>query len=370
MPAPTHQRDTRVSLIWGNVGAPVSNGSPTTPDFDKTTSLSALTSLALPVENFTFFNLDPKLRRPSRQTGKRHRTVNDTWNDTKGSIPGVTLSMPANKDILDLFLYMAFQRVSEGTTPFVKTFQYPDITAVNHAAGRYPDFEANEGGFCGLVFSSRATAWSTYEEMLMGCVPTQLRFSCESENHDGQAWIEVDLIARYFDTAVTYTGTITDYSGEPSSRFHINDLGTRTVLAQTTVPIYGFGFTIDTGLQFVPFGGTGGGGSVNCTMNGPNSTFWVDYLADDTGVGLHSVVRDDAAGILLTQFGTATNEIGWGDGTASTDGEMDITWNGQITNYTPVGNQEMRFRIEWDCAEYSNNDALQVILCNGLDRGW
>lgn len=366
----THQRDTRISMIWGNVEAPVTNGTPVTPDFDKTTSLTALTSLALPVENFTVFSLNPNQRRLSRQTGKRHRSLYDTWNDTKGSIPGVTLSMPANLDILDLFLAMSFQRCLEGSTPFVKTFQYPDITQLSFAAGRYPDFEANEGFFCGLVFSSLSSALSSSEEIIVGCVPTQLRFTCESDKHDGQPWMEIDLIGRYVDTGAGYTGTITDYTTEYAKKLHINDLGVRTVFGATNIGIYGFGFTIDTGLVFVPFGGTGGGGSTNCSMNGPNATFFVDFLADDTGSAFFASQRSEVSGGFMSQFINETNKISWGDGTVSADGEMDITWQGQVSNFAPVGSEEMRFRIDWDCAEYSSNDALKVVLCNGLDRGW
>lgn len=364
-----HQKDTRISIIWGNIEAPVSNGTPGTPDFDKTTGLAALTSLALPVENFTMFSINPMQRRVSRQAGKRHRSVYDTWNDTKGSIPGVTLSMPANKDILDLFLAMAFQRCDEGTTPFVKTFQYPTASALTFSLGQYPDFEANEGYFCGLVFSSVSPLLSTLEEVMVGCVPTQLRFTCESDKHDGRAWIEVDLIGRFIDTGVTYTGSITNYTGEITNQFHINDLGVKTVLGAASTSVYGFGFTIDTGLQFVPFGGTGAG-SVNCAMLGPNSTFFVDALIDDSSLSTLMGVRNETSGAYVTQFQNPTNKISWGDGTVSADGEMDITWQGQVSNFAPVGNEELRFRIDWDCAEYSSNDALQVVLCNGLDRGW
>ena len=370
MPQVAHQRDLRCAIIWGNTAKPDIAGSLTAVDFDKTTSITALTSQALPVEGFTYFNRDIKTRRVNRQTGKRHRSTLDTWNDTKGSTPGVTLSMPATKETLDLFLAMAFQRVTEGaTTPFVKAYAYPDATQTSWSAGRYPDFEADEGHFCGLVMQSNGVTFANYEEIMVGCVPTQLRITCASDEHDGQLWLEADMIGRFLDMDA-YTGTVTAASVEPSNLFHINDLGVRTILDTATVPIYGFGFTIDTGLRFVPFGGTGGGGSTNLVMSGPHTSGFVDFLADDTGLSPYTLLRD---GVYATgQFSNASNQIAWGDGTTDAAGDLDFTWRGQATaeNCVPVGNEETRFRWNFDCAEYSSNDAFKVNFANALDRGW
>lgn len=365
-----HQRDTRVCLIWGNTAKPDTAGSLTAVDFDKTTSLSALTSQALPVEGFTFFNIDIKSRRVNRQTGKRFRTIADAWNDRKGSIPGVTLSMPATKETLDLFLYMALQRVTEGaSTPFVKNFQYPTNTTSVFASGAYPSFASDEGAFCGLVFSAGSqTPFSGFEEFLMGCVPTQLRITCSSDQHDGQLWLEADMIGRYWEGTTSYTGTITSASTEPTMLFHINDLGVRKLVAASDCPIYGFGFTIDTGLMFVPFGGTGGGGSTNLVMNGPNVSGFVDFLVDDT----NDDVFDFARSTDLSTLQNNTNQIAWGNGTTDADGDLDFTWQA-ITGpegVTPVGTEEMRFLWRFDCAEYTSNDAFKVNLANALDRGW
>lgn len=362
----SHQRDTRCNIIWGNVEKPVIAGSPTTPDWDKTTSLTALTSQALPVEGFTFFNANPNYRRLNRQTGARHRTVADVFNDDKGAIPGVTLSMPATYETLDLFLALGLQRVSEdATTPFVKTYQYPVNSAAGFSSGRYPEFENNEGYFCGLVFSSKSSIIGAYEEVMMGCVPTEVRLTCQSDQHDGQLWIEADMIGRYLETSLSYTGTITDATAEVATRFHINDLAVRTFASTSAMPIYGFGFTISTGAKMVPFGGTGGGGSTDCVM-AINTSGFVDFLANDDGAGAFDVLRTAAR----ASVSSLTNLLAWGDGTVSTSGELNFAWEMSPRDPVPVGSDELRFRCDFDCVDITGNNAFNVVFANALDRGW
>lgn len=362
-----HQRDFQVSLAWVNDQKPfISTPGSYTPDWDLTATYSALTSVALPVEGLSWFNANPNLRRVNRQTGKRHRSTLDTFNDTKGSIPGVTLSMPATKEVLDLFLFMAFQRVTEGgITPYVKNFEFPTTVAL-WSSGGFPQFYQNEGAFCALYFSGTAgSGYSGNERVLLSAVPSQLRITCASGQHEGQLWLEVDMIARYIDTSASYTGTITQFGVEPSQYFHIQDLTRKTVTGVTGLPLYGFGFTIDTGLQFVPFPGTG---SYDMVM-APNASGFVDFLGDahiDGEVALQNLEES----LFTTAFSTATNSIGWSDGTVSTDGELQFDWQMQVTNIQPVGSSELRFRADFDCAEVSSNDALTVDFANAIDRGW
>lgn len=372
-----HQRDSRVSIIWGNVAAPVIAGSPTTSDWDKTTSLTTLTSKELPVEGFTFFTLNQNNRRVNRQTGLRHRTAATTWVDMDGAIPGVTLGMPATQENIDLFVFLAMQRCTAegGTTPFVKNFEFPANTTAIYSAGSYPDFEGNNGAFCGLVFSNVHTAWASKEEIMMGCVPTELRITCQSDQHDGQLWLEADMIGRYMETGVTYTGTITNATEEDGQLFHINDMTIKTVLAVTGCPIYGFGLTITTGAAMVPFGGVGAG-SVDCKM-ALNASGYIDFLANDTGVSAF----DNARAHLQAQAGSAlgVSQLGWtsgsGDTTVSTTGELLFTFRTQPTALVPVGSEEYRFRVDFDCYDTGVpgtivNDALKIDLANALDRGW
>lgn len=369
----THHKDFRVSMIWQNAAKPSTDGTPITADWDVISSYSALTSQALPVEGLSFFSMNPTTRRVNRQTGSRHRTLKDTWNDLKGSIPGVTLSLPATQETIDLFLYLAMQRCTEGgTTPYVKAFELPVITGSTWPGGRFPEFNNNEGAFCGLVWSYAHTSghFSSLEQVLLGAVCTELRLSCNAEEHDGQLWIEADFIGRYFDEGIAYTGTITAATEEDASSYHINDLAVSTILSVASTPLYGFGFTINTGAKFVPFAGVYDATSnaiacKDCILS-HTVTGYVDYLVDDTSTTTYSNSLD----YLKAQAAELTNVIAWGDGTTSSTGELDFTWQMQPTNLTPVGSDESRFRLEFDCLETSSNNLFKANVANALNRDW
>lgn len=363
-------RDSRLAIIWGNAAAPSTSGTEVTKNFDLAAAdAAALGSLELLVENYTPFSINQNNRRLSRQSGMRHRSIRDTWNDTKGSIPGLSISMPATKETLDLFLYMAFQRVTEGTTPFVKSFEYPNTKEASLAAGRYPEFNNDEGAFCGFVIEHGAGHLSSAEEIIVGCVPTRVRISCSPDAHDGQLWIDADFIGREHWVG-GYTGTITSARQEDADLLHIQDIVCGSLFGQSNVNIYGFEIEIQTGLKFVPFGGTGAG-SKDIVMLGPNASGSVDYIVDDSSPSTALLA------LQIAQFTTAANSIYWGDGTCDEDGELNIAWVGQITDIKPVGNEERRFVVSFDCADSeteltssSSSDALTVSYCNGIDRGW
>lgn len=374
-----HQRDYRVSLIWVNHKAPMTAAGvgTYTPNFNETTTFTALTSQVLPVEGLSFFTLNQNTRRVNRQSGLRHRNIQTIWNDSHGVIPGVTLSMPATPEVIDLFLYMAMQRVTEGASgPYVKNFVFPNNTGASFAAGRYPDFEADEGAFCGLVFSSTLTgAFASDEEVMLGCVPSQLRITCSSDAHEGQLWLEADMISRYNSGRVAYTGTQTNATVESPLVYHINDLTIKSIGATAGCSLYGFGITIDTGATFVPFPGVGAG-SVSCQM-AINASGWVDFLFNDEGEAAYSTYRDYLRASAGASY--AVSQIGFTDGAADTtvsaDGELLFSFRDYPTSMAPVGNSEMRFRTELDFYDTGTpgnivNDALTIDLANNLDRGW
>lgn len=374
-----HFKDYRLGLIWGNAGAPATGGTEVTKVFDKTTSIDALGSFELPVESYTPFVINQNNRRLNRQTSHRHRTLRDTWNDTKGSIPGLSISLPATKELLDLFLYMGFQRVAEGaTTPYVKSYEYPNKMETTFANGKYPEFNNDEGAFCGFVINYSTGHLSSSAQMIMTCVPTKVTFSCFADQHDGQLWIDADFIGRYYERGLTYSGTMTACSQEDTGLYHINDVTHAKILnvgtnGNASCPISGFSFTIDTGLKFVPFGGVGGG-SKDIIMNGPNTSGFVDFMINDTSAGLVSA----ALAQQIVQSTGLENYIAWTATPAATDGDLSFNWVAQVTDFTPIGNEETKFRVAFDCVDTetglatssTNEDAFIVTFANAIDRGW
>lgn len=354
-------KDAKIGICMGNHA--------TTPNFQASTWTSLATT-QLPTD-YALLDIDPMERKPKRATGARHTLAPDRWNDAYGSVAKLSLAMPATLTTLDLFLAMATQRkVTEGaSTPFVKDFALPfvDTTSWTAAGATYPDFFNDEGYYCTIVIDEYILS-AVHAHAVMSAVPTRVRLSCYPDQNDSLLWIEADMIARYYQLGQDYSGTMTAYANANASMFPFDTMGVITLNAAdflTSGEFYGFEMVFDTGLTPVPKGGWATNGCQNYSMRGPTITGSVD---------VHHGYASSQTIWSLAASGQSTNacKIAWGDGTASTTGELDLNWLSQWGKPSLVGNEESIFRHPFECVgtTLALNNGFSAKFANAVDRAW
>lgn len=357
-------KDAKIGICMGN------HATQTTPDFSAT-SWTSLNTTRLPCD-YALLDIGVSERKPKRASAIRTPIAPDRWNDAYGATPKISLAMPATLSTIDLFLAMATQaNVAEaGTTPFVKDFALPIVGSAGWASSTsYPDFYNDEGYFCTIVIDESQLS-TAHSHVIMSAVPTRVRLSCYPDQNDGLLWIEADMIGRYYQLGQNYAGTMAEYTNANASMFPFDTIGIVTLNAIdffATGEFYGFELIFDTGLIPVPSGGTvtSGIGCQNYAMRGPTITGSVDV---HHGTGYAQTLW------ALSYGGQSTNacKISWGDGTASTTGELDLNWLSQWGKPTNQGSEESIFRHPFECVSTTAalNNGFTAKLANAVDRDW
>ena len=173
---------------------------------------------------------DIKVRRPNR-SGSGQRTVNtlNLIQDTKGSVPKLTLTGLLKKDDAALFLYGCTQKVTEGAAPpYTKTLTFPSVVG-----SLQPDFTADEGCFYTII---KIMPTTTTSQRMVDAIISEVTFRWAGIGDDAVGVVTMTFMGRSWDNNVNLSAvTPTRESQASDDLFYFTDL---KALTGNGCPIY------------------------------------------------------------------------------------------------------------------------------------
>ena len=327
------------------------------------TSLASTASTQIPVDGNIDFSKNIQERRPNRANGYRMPYYNDVNNDNKGQPVTFSWNCAVTNDIVDILCAGIFQRCTEGgTTPFVKSFQWPVVGAAWALTGAtygYPEFATDEGYFFGFLKDSPI---ATTSEAALSCVPNRLLLTCSSDANDGRLYQSSDWTGR-LKTDYTVLTDPTSYTYTDSSYYHFQNM--TVTVGGTEMVCYGIQLEITNGLKQIPAGGE------SCTeiaFPSHNVRGYIDVLWDGVArAAFTSAETDNSASTPLFL-------IYWGTGGASdpvtTNGDLQFKFTGKINEMPDQGTDERVVRIGFQGVKSASYEDMKIQVANALDRGW
>lgn len=361
-------RDWTWGLAELNSGAPAVNGTRVSMTGNGTefndTSLASAASQQIPVDGTININKNVVERRPPRANGYRQPYYLDASNDNYGITPTWTWSAPLTRDTADLIFAGLFQRCTEGgTTPFVKSFQWPIVGAAWALTGGvygYPEFSTDEGYFFGLIGNS--PLGGVTDIGVTSSVPRDATFTCSSDANEGRLY----CVSNWDGLLVTDYASLTaptPYSLTNSEYFHFN--GMSVTIGGTAVVCYGMSLTITPGFKQIP---AGGDSCQDIAMVTHEARGYIDVLWDITARTLSTAVETNDTSAIMN-----TLKIFWGSGAdpITTDGDLMFEINGKLSGYPQnQGSEEQIVRLEFQGVKSSGDEDIVVSIANANDRGW
>ena len=243
--------------------------------------------VAIPTEGFTI-NHDYKSHQIPRATGKRAQSEDDSWQDTNGSIPDVTMSFFVSPQAANLFPAVLQVNTAYATSSLITLSGNVDYDNL-------PDFFANEGYFYTIQAEGPAQA---YNERLTSAVGNSLKLSVGPDANEGALYAEMGFVAKSSSiNAANHSGTLTTPS--MAQLFKWSDIDTFTVSAlDVKASLYDFEITITNSAKPVPYGGGAnmalplieGSGSFKLLGNDANALTLKGLAAANTAGNAYSLV--------------------------------------------------------------------------------
>jgi len=288
----------------------------------------------------------------------RNPIAADQLPHVKQATPVVTMTGEAKQGELDLFLYMLFQKVTEGaTTPFSKAFTF-DKTG-------QPDFTVTspqEGFFTTLIVDDPYTATSSQSLKFKDLVSRKLTLTC-SPGEYLKFNTEIMGIGAPSHDAATASGTV---ARSTDSFWHYADIARATVNDGSSHDLDLEGvFEIGLTNTLTPIGQTGGE-YATFVLGARPCTFKFSVV--------HGAITDTLR--TAQRAGSQCDwRIGWGHATPGTDnGDLDIAFSGKINPDGITLNQGGEVSLVdvsgVILADDKDADGVTITMANALDRTW
>ena len=289
-------------------------------------------------------------------------TLQDILNHTKGSMPTVTIKGPASIYEMDNYLYMFTQKVIDVVaSPMTKTFT-PHATQ--------PDFSVSAGMFMTAI--KRFPVASTSVK-LTSCVVNSIKLSIE---RDGFLQNEASLISPVApDFTSNPSGTWergldgpggSDAKATNYGMLHFNDIDSAVIKLNGGGDLAVTLETFEMNLAYEEVKGVspdGAGGWQTLGFKGISGDFSIGLLKDSTVES--AIANRDANGDIefILNFG-ATG--------AAVLGELQLTMFGKIDGAIEIDEEGLiGANIKATMmADTSATDMFEIILSNGILRGW
>jgi hypothetical protein len=289
---------------------------------------------------------DIKHRAPNRAQGRLLPDKANLWNDTKGSVPSITLKTVALKQELALWLYLVMQNVAEAaTTPYQKTFTFPLVG---------PDFLSSAGEFITLI--SKAPVASVSEKVT-SMVADKLEFTLSAGADDGNLACSIGLIGKGHSRTSNPSGTWTKTT---DARYNFHDFNLCTLDGQSLI-LESVKIGINTVL--VPKGSNGAGSFQTFVTAGQSVDLEISGLWD----------ANSRAGLTALDAGTEVIFIlGWG--TTGVDGYLKFTIHGIVESGAPVEGDSrlvnLKIKGMYDVSANPDDEPITVEVADAKDWTW
>jgi hypothetical protein len=300
------------------------------------------------------FTIDPdvKIRESNQSHGTRRPYVGELIAHTNRSAPLIGVpSIEAKQGLLDYFLYLLFQSVTEGAvTPYSKTFSILDVQ---------PDFSVSAGMF--------ATLWERFADAntsrkVKDVIGKSITLSCAPGE---PLMVSVELVGR---GAVTETENPSATWTRPTDNFWYWEQIDRATLnwGAGLMDLTLQGFEISMSHAAIPYGNDGAGNF---------ETFGVT----NWDLGFKLKVGEDITQDIRTNFLVALKagtdiifNIGWGNASPGTvDGDLDLAWRGRVTKVTPHLEEILGIDVEGKILTTAvGTSPITIIMANAIDRTW
>lgn len=294
---------------------------------------------------------DVKIRESSQSHGTRRPYVGEVIAHTNRSAPLISLpSIEAKQELLDYFLYLLFQTVTEGvSTPYSKTFTILDAQ---------PDFTANAGMFA--TFWERFTT-GTHSRRAVDVICKSLTLSCVPGE---PLMMTAELIGR---GEVTENVTLTATWTRPADTFwYWEQIDRATAYLGSSYDLNLQGFEITLTHAALPYGNDGSGDFETFAMTNWELTFKLK-IGEDTSIYIRRLFHN-----YWKAGSNGTFRIGWGNATPGTDnGDLDLAWTGRITKVTSHLEDVLGFDVEGKILTTATTSSpITIIMANNIDREW
>ena len=292
-------------------------------------------------------------------TGSKNTTYIDNILTVEGSMPKFPLVGPFSLYYSDILLYSFFQKVTEGDTPFKKTF-------VPYAT--HPDFTAHAGEFLTVI---KRYPTASESRAMTDCIAVGLKLSAE---RDGMLMHELQMVGR---------GAV-ELDSNPSGTWEKGLDGPGGANAKASQ--YGVLFFNDMDIATLNIDA---GGATNITLK----DFSIDINYDVVGVGVDgvggpltyglfnrsaqatfSILKDTIIETALASQeadGSAVLTLNWGAAGAAVNGELEIIATGKLSEVAFQEDGLIAAEVTMDLASSTTaTEFLTINMSNLIDRGW
>lgn len=294
---------------------------------------------------------DVKIRESNQSHGTRRPYVGELVAHVNRSAPLISIpSVEAKQGLLDYFLHLLFQNVTEGAvTPYSKTFTILDTQ---------PDFTANAGMFAtfwekfGSSSTSRRAIDVICKSITLSCAPGE------------PLMVSAELIGR---GAVQESVTLTETWTRPADSFWYweqIDRATANVVSERNLNLQGFEITLTHAA--LPYGNDGSGDFETFGITNWELTFKLK-IGENTADNIRQELQ------VAWKAGTnGSYRIGWGNAAPGTDdGDLDFAWTGRITKITSHLEDILGFDVEGKIlTTVTTSSPITIIMANAIDRSW
>ena len=286
------------------------------------------------------------------------------FTNTSGSMPRLTIAGPMSLYEIDMFLALAFQNVTEGDTPFCKTF-----TPFLGAQQDFSDCTLGTNAWAATIckrYPIAATSW-----MLTSCIADSIKLSAERGDY---AKFECSLVSlEPAEMDATPSGTWErglDGPGGDDARASAYGMKFFHDLSATTIAYNGeaaddlavHSWSIEYNQEVSGEAPDGSGAFDNYGIINRGGTGEIVCLKDSV---VEAALANWAANGYV-QFITR-----WGAAGAAVNQEMQITANGVITDIKTDESGILGSTISFDLSAADiTTDMLEIKLSNLIDRTW
>lgn len=296
---------------------------------------------------------DIKVRRPNR-SGSGQRTVNtlNVIQDTKGSVPKLTLTGLLKKDDAALFLYGCMQGVVEGeATPYTKTLTFPSV-----AGSLQPDFTASEGCFYTI---GKWMPTQTLSQRMVDCIISEVTFRWAGIGDDAVGVVTMTFMGRSWDNAVNLSAVTPVRESQASDDlFYFTDL---KVFTGATLPLDPLDFEIT-------FKNNAKAVGVDKTTPGKFLTF----ALGDYECNAKTKVVWDANSRTIQTYAAASTPYAWVAtwGTAAADGHLNFALQAVAGPAPDEESDTNSITFDLTGVQAGATKPITVTLSDANDQGW
>jgi hypothetical protein len=292
---------------------------------------------------------DPKVEENPQSTGARVMRDASRIVHTNELMPTISLSGLVFPSNIDLFLAAIFQNVSEGaTTPFAKTFTFPDTI---------PAFAADAGYFFTIIEQDPAASKST---KLVDAICSKLSLTGEA---GGFLKYSAEFVGRGLPSDVANpSGTWT--RGDESEILAVASIDRMTINPGSSASYHLKSFELTKEQAVIPIGQDGSGNHASVSLGQPQLSLSMTLVKD---ADWHALLTAKDAGTI------GVVNIGWGNATPGTvDNDFDITARLQIQSAEKDHSEVMYGKIGGQLLEADDGatEPLTIVMANAVDRAW